>query len=168
MNVVIFLVQVYDVRYMPRVSSLGYTPKQLAYARRVLDGGAHTRKDMALMSGYSQASAGNAGYLEKKMGFHNAMQKLALQSNMVVTALLEEFSNRNLRDFTDKDLIAATNVLTNSWAKFNKVNIETEMPKQQGPNRLRPVIMQHIENQTVNGEVKEVGIETNEENQSGT
>lgn len=154
---------------MPRVSSLGYTPKQLAYARRVLEGDGSTKREIALKSGYSPGSAGNAGaHLESKMGFHNAMAKLAAQSNMVVTALMEEFQNRGVKHFSDKDLIAATNALTNSWMKFNKVNIENATPKAQTPNRLRPVIMQHIENQTVNGPINELPTNNNEENQSGT
>jgi len=61
---------------------------------------------------------------------------------------MEEFASRGFKDFSNKDLVGALNAIGSAWSRFN-----TPAKKEGGsesPNRLRTVILQQIENQTVN------------------
>lgn len=130
------------------------TPKQVAYARR-LWGGEHTsKKQLALDVGYSPTTANVVGAkIEKTRGFQNAMANLAAESNSLALTIMHEFKARGVQDFSNKDLIGALNAIGGAWARFNtalsKHNDMTGPNTKLGQNKLRTVILQQVENQTV-------------------
>lgn len=128
----------------------GSTIRQVAYARKLFNGQGKSKKEIALSVGYSPAIANNANAkIEETEGFHNAMAKLAADSNNLVLAVMEEYKARGLKDFSNKDLNGAMNAIAAAWDRI---------AKQRAPNRnedpetnpLRKVFMQKVENQTIN------------------
>ena len=120
----------------------------MAYAKRLLGAQGTSKKDIALDVGYSPAVAHSvSSHIENKPGFNNAMVRLAVDSNNLALAAMHEFKARGFKEFTNKELIGALNAIGNAWTKFNK-NGE---PKESSPssNKLRTVILNQIENQTV-------------------
>lgn len=141
---------------MVRIKKNESTPMQTAYARRVWAGAGKDRKHIALDVGYSPAVA-NAiiQKIESKPGFNNAMAKLAAESNGMALSVLHEFKARGLKDFSNKDLVGALNAIGGAWQKFNsgfQRNMDGPGTKL-GSNRLRSIILQRVENQTVNNNV---------------
>jgi hypothetical protein len=135
--------------------------RQVAYARRVWGGKDQNKKQVALDVGYSPAVARSCvSKIENHKGFNNAMAKLAAESNNLALSIMHEFKSRGVEDFSNKDLIGALNAIGGAWSKFNGA-LREEMneggPKDNGKNRLRTVVLQQIENQTLNtGPVREV------------
>jgi hypothetical protein len=131
--------------YVPKGKS---TMKQMAYARRVFSADGVNKKQIALDVGYApNLSRSVTTHIEETAGFHNAMARLALESNNLALAAIEEFKARGFEDFSNKEMIAALNSISEAWARFNVA------PKEGGNkannNKLRTVILQRIENQTV-------------------
>lgn len=107
-----------------------------------------SKKQIALDVGYSPSAANSlASHVEATEGFHNAMIKLATDSNNLALAAMEEFKVRGFKNFSDKNLVGALNAIGNAWAKFNATNKFKE--EKQSTNKLRTVILQQVENQTV-------------------
>jgi hypothetical protein len=132
-----------------RIRNRDCTIKQMAYAQRMLGGQGETKKEIALNSGYSPHVARSVkSHIETKPGFHNAMTKLAVESNNLALAAMHEFKARGFEGFTNKELIASLNAIGMAWAKFNA------MPKERGlgqeNNKLRTIVLQQIENQNNN------------------
>ena len=122
--------------------------KQLAYAKNLLGGQGYSKKQIALNSGYSPAVANSIkSHIENKPGFHNAMARLAVDSNNLALAAMHEFKARGFHDFTNKELVGALNAIGNAWSKFNAVPKEKE--NNPSGNKLRTVILQQIENQNL-------------------
>lgn len=122
--------------------------KQLAYARRVWGAKGEDKKSIALDVGYSPAVANSVvSKIESRPGFNNAIARLAADSNNMAIAVLAEFKARGLEDFSNKDLISATNAIVNAWSKFNKGLEDSVRPRDNGGNRLRTVVLQQIQNQ---------------------
>lgn len=137
--------------YLPmKRTRVGSTIQQVAYARKLFNGQGKSKKEIALSVGYSPAMANNAlAKIENTEGFHNAMQRLATDSNNLLLACMEEYKIRGLSTFSDKDLNGAMNAITAGWdriAKARAPNKNTD-PEQ---NPLRRVFMQKVENQTIN------------------
>lgn len=127
----------------------GSSLQQTAYARRIFGGQGKCKKDIALEVGYSPAVANSvSSHVEKTVGFHNAMAKLAVDSNNLALAAMEEFSARGFKDFTNKDLVGALNAIGSAWSRFNAVR-DKKGEGTQSTNKLRTVILQQVENQTV-------------------
>lgn len=138
---------------MPRTKKGQSTPRQVAYARRVFNGDGVSRKQIALDVGYPPSMANLVKEkIESTVGFNAAMMKLAADSNNVALAALHEFQVRGFSEFSNKDLVAALNAIGNAWAKFNERNKPREESESKG-NKLRTIVMQHIENQTMNNTV---------------
>jgi len=134
---------------MAFIKTKGSTMKQMAYARGILGAKGKSKKDIALSVGYSPNVANSvSAHIENKPGFANAVAALAHDSNNLALAAMAEFKARGFKDFSNKDLIGALNAIGMAWSKFN------QQPKEKDPsnsaNRLRTVILQQIENQTVN------------------
>lgn len=134
---------------MVYVKKRGSTMKQIAYARRIFGAEGKNKKQIALDVGYSPSVANSiAAHIENKPGFNNAMALLAADSNNLALAAMHEFKARGFADFSNKDLVGALNAIGSAWSRFNAV------PKGEGgtpsTNKLRTVILQQIENQTVN------------------
>lgn len=129
------------------------TPRQTAYARRIWAGAGNSKKEIAIDVGYAPSTANVAvDHIEKTKGFHNAMAKLAAESNGVALSILHEFRVRGVQDFSNKDLIGALNAIGSAWGKFNAPllkNMDGPGTKA-GNNRLRTVILQQVENQVIN------------------
>lgn len=124
--------------------------KQVAYARRLFNGDGKTKKDIARSVGYSPAMANNAfAKIESSEGFHNAMQKLAMESNNLLLAVMEQYKARGLQGFSNKDLNGAMNAIAAGWDRIAKQRApnRNQDPEQ---NPLRKVFMQKVANQTIN------------------
>ena len=122
--------------------------KQLAYARKLFGGEGTCKKQIALDVGYSSAVANSvSSHIENKPGFNNAMAALAIDSNNLALSAMHEFKARGFEDFSNKELTGALNAIGNDWSKFNKV--PEEMKSKSETNKLRTVILNQIENQTV-------------------
>ena len=132
-----------------KISKKGSSLKQVAYARRIFGGQGKCKKQIALDVGYSPNVANSiSSHIENQPGFHNAMAFLARDSNNLALAAMEEFKARGFKDFSNKDLVGALNAIGSAWSRFN-----APPPNQKGDgqsnNRLRTVILNQIEQQTV-------------------
>lgn len=113
----------------------GSTPKQFAYATRMLNGQADSKKEAALLSGFSMTVAENAhAKIEKTEGYHNAMIVLATKSNNLMLAAMHEFEARGLKNFTNKELVGALNAIGAAWERVEKQRNPHKEPD--GSNRL--------------------------------
>jgi hypothetical protein len=132
--------------------------KQTAYARRVFGAQGTTKKEIALDIGYSANVANSvSSHIEKKPGFNYAMAQLAVDSNNLALAAMSEFKARGFKDFSNKELISTLNAIGSAWSRFNVVK---EKPNDHPTNnKLRTVILQQIENQTLNTATKPKPIE---------
>ena len=109
-----------------------------------------SKKQIALDSGYSPAVANSvSSHIENKPGFNNAMSALAIDSNNLALSAMHEFKARGFEDFSNKDLIGALNAIGNAWAKFNTQTPKSDPGDRLGTNKLRTVILQQVENQTI-------------------
>ncbi len=132
-----------------KISKVGSTPQQVAYARRVWSGQGIDKKQMALDVGYSPSVANSVvSKVESRPGFNNAMAKLAADSGHIALSVMHELKARGFEDFSNKDLVGALNAIAGAWDRFNKGLIESVKPADNGKNRLRTVVLQRIENQT--------------------
>lgn len=132
----------------------GYTIQQYAYAQRTFNGKGVNKKQIALDVGYSPSIAQSVHCkIEKREGFKVAMLELARQSNNLALAALKEFDLRGLDSFSNKDLIAALNAIGSAWSRFNdrdRYDDEDGGYRSNRNNKLRTVVLQQIEQQTVN------------------
>ena len=128
----------------------GSTPKQYAYAtRRLSPGGATSKKEMALLSGFSPSVAENVkAKIEDTEGYKNAIIVLATKSNNLMLAAMTEFEARGLKGFSNADLTKALNAITGSWVQIEKSRAPNQMKTPEG-NRLRGVFTRRVETQTV-------------------
>lgn len=117
----------------------GSTIKQYAYATRRLSGQGNSKKEIALLSGYTQSMAENAkAKIEDTEGYQNAVIQLATESNNLLMAVMAEFKVRGLSDFSNKDLNAALNAISGAWDRIEKTRAPNQMKTPQG-NPLRAV-----------------------------
>jgi hypothetical protein len=140
---------------MVKVPRGGFTSQQLAYARRSFSANSNDyKKTIALDCGYSPLIARNATTkIEKTKGFHNAIAALAKDSHNVALQVMEELKGRGFHDYSNKDLVGALNAISLAWSRFNDPLIKKEAAKYRGlepeKNRLRAVVFQQVENQTI-------------------
>jgi hypothetical protein len=132
--------------------------RQIAYARKTWGGKASAKKQAALDVGYSMAVANSPkSKIEDKKGFNNAMARLAAESNNLALSIMHEFKSRGVKDFSNKDLVGALNAIGGAWSRFNTGLKEMNRPEDNGRNRLKTIVLQQIENQTLNtGPVRDV------------
>lgn len=135
-----------------KISSTGSTIKQQAYARRIWGAKGSDKTNIALDVGYSKyVSRSASSKIEATKGFNNAMTALARESNNMALTILHEFRSRGVSKFSNKDLVGALNAIGGAWKTFNTANLPV---KGQGNladgNRLRAVILQQVEHQTIN------------------
>lgn len=121
----------------------------MAYARQVFGAQGKSKKQIALDVGYAPQVANSVtSHIESKPGFNNAMAALAIDSNNLALAAMHEFRARGFEDFSNRDLVGALNAIGAAWERFNRVPREKEVDPSK--NKLRTVILQQIENQTMN------------------
>lgn len=143
---------------MPRTKKGQSSPRQVAYARRVFGGQGVSRQQIALDVGFAPSTARvPMQKIESTVGFNAAMMKLATDSNNVALAALHEFKVRGFNEFSNKDLVGALNAIGNAWSRFNpEARARKNDDESNSKNRLRTVVLQQIENQTINtGEIIE-------------
>jgi len=131
--------------------------KQMAYARRLFGGDGTNKKQIALDCGYSPNVADSvSSHIESKPGFNNAMSALAIDSNNIALAAMSEFKARGFKDFSNKELTGALNAIGNAWSKFNAPLLKNPDEGNKSTNKLRTVILQQVENQTISpgGEIQ--------------
>lgn len=130
-------------------SRSGHTIKQYAYATRVLTGGAKSKKEAALLSGYSMTMAENAkAKIENTEGYQNAIGVLAAESNNLLLGIMAEFKTRGLKKFSNADLVKALNAMTGAWDKIEERRSPSKMKTPEG-NPLRGVLMRRVEEVSV-------------------
>ena len=135
---------------MPKISKTGSTPMQRSYALRVWGAKGKDKKAIAMDVGYSAYVARSAtSKIENTKGFHNALQKLANDSNNMALSVMEEFKARGLKGFSNKDLVAALNAIAGAWSKFNNEEIKSSRPQSDSGNRLKTIVQNRIEHQTI-------------------
>lgn len=127
----------------------GSTIKQYAYATRMMNGEATSKKEAALLSGFSMSVAENAkAKIENTEGFKNAMMILAARSNNLLVAVMNEFEARGMKGFSNPDLIKAMNAVTTAWDKIESRRAPNKMKTPEG-NPLRAVFTKRVETQKV-------------------
>lgn len=126
----------------------GSTIKQFAYATRMMNGEAESKKEAALLSGFSISVAENAkNKIENTDGFKNAVGVLAYRSNNLLVAVMNEFEVRGLSDFSNADLVKAMNAISTAWDKIDNKRAPNKMKTEEG-NPLRGVFTRRVETQT--------------------
>jgi hypothetical protein len=128
----------------------GSTPRQYAYANKLLNGDGLSKKDIARSVGFSPSLARNPKQkIESTEGFHNAIIELATKSNNILVAALHEYEARGFKKFTPGELATAVSTIMSVWEKFDK---KLNPPEKEGggTNKLRSIVLQRIENQTMN------------------
>ena len=117
----------------------GSTIKQYAYATRRLNGQGGSKREIALLSGYTKSMAENAKYkIEETEGYKNAVIELAHKSNNLLLAVMAEFESRGLSDFSNKDLNAALNAISGAWDRIERTRAPNRFKTPEG-NPLRAI-----------------------------
>ncbi len=125
-------------------TSKGSTIKQYAYATRRLSGNAKTKKEAALLSGFSLSVAENVkAKVEDTEGYQNAVMVLAAESNNLLLGVMAEFKARGLQDFSNKDLVSAMNAISAAWTRIEEKRAPNKMQTPEG-NRLRSVFTERV------------------------
>ncbi len=127
----------------------GSTPHQYAYATRRLNGDGSSKKEIALLSGYSMNVAENVkAKVEDTTGYKNAVIELAVKSNNLLLAAMTEFEARGLEGFSNAELTKALNAISGAWSHIEKHRAPDQMKTVEG-NPLRGVFQRRVETQTV-------------------
>lgn len=126
----------------------GSTTKQYAYAMRRLNGQGQSKREMALLSGYSQTMAKNPAHkIEKTEGYNNAVIELAAKSNNLLLGVMAEFEARGLEKFSNKDLNAALNAISGAWDRIEKTRAPNKLKTPEG-NPLRAIFTERTRTAT--------------------
>lgn len=138
----------------------GSTIKQVAYATRMMNGDAGSKKEAALLSGFSMSMAENAKYkIEETEGYKNAMIMLHQRSNNLLNAVMYEFEARGINKFSNKDLISALNAISSAWDRIDTKRSPAKMKTPEG-NPLRAVFTRRVETATFEQVPAEIPIPT--------
>lgn len=114
-----------------------------------MNGAAETKKEAALLSGFSMSVAENAKHkIEETEGYQNAIIGLATESGNLLQAILAEFKARGIKNFSNTDLIKALNAITGAWEKIEAKRALPLMKTPEG-NPLRAVFTKRVETQSV-------------------
>ena len=131
-----------------KIARNGSSLRQTIYARKSWGADQETKKLIALDTGYSPSVANSVvSKIESRPGYHNAMAKLASESNNLALEVMHTLKARGFDTFSNKDLVSALNAISGAWDRFNKGLVEAEKPADNGKNRLRTIILQNIEHQ---------------------
>lgn len=126
----------------------GSTIKQVAYATRMMNGEATSKKEAALLSGFSMSVAENAKHkIETTEGYKNAMIQLHTRSNNLLNAIMFEFETRGLTKFSNKDLVSALGAITKAWDKIDSKRATPHM-KDPEKNPLRAIFTEKTTTRT--------------------
>jgi hypothetical protein len=127
----------------------GSTIKQYAYATRKLGGQGSSKKEIALLSGFSRSVANNVkAKIEDTEGYQNAIATLAVESNNLLLSVLAQFKARGLQEFSNKDLVSALNAITGAWTKIEEKRAPAQLKTPEG-NRLRSIFTERTRTVTL-------------------
>lgn len=141
----------------------GSTIKQVAYATRLMNGQATSKKEAALLSGFSMSVAENAKYkIEETEGYKNAMIHLAQRSNNLLMGIMNEFEIRGMKDFSNKDLISALNAITSAWDKIDTKRAPAKMKTPEG-NPLRAIFTERTRTAVIESAPREAAADAKKE-----
>lgn len=136
-----------------RRTKTGFTRRQYAYAKRTLGGDKDSKKDLALAVGYSPSVAHSvAQKIENTEGFDNAMALLASESGNLMMKIYHTLNKKDLSKESVPVLLNAVTTMANAWQAFTP---KEERTKESGANKLRSIVLNRIENQTINVKAKE-------------
>jgi len=139
---------------MPRAGKYGSTAKQRAYALRTWGAKGKDKQQIALDCGYSRHVAKTVkSKIENTRGYNNVIAKMAADSNNLALSVMATLRARGFEDFSNKDLVGALNAISGAWKIFNAPLLEKAERDTNGDgsaNKLRTVILQRIENATIN------------------
>lgn len=130
----------------------GSTLKQYAYAKKLLGAEKQTKKEIALSVGYSPSIAENTkSMIEQTEGFDNAMNALASETGNLVMQIYHTLKNKDLSKESVPVLLDAVTTMANAWERFTP---KQTAEKGKGANKLRGIVLQRIEHQTINNNTK--------------
>lgn len=141
----------------------GSTIKQVAYATRMMSGQAGSKKEAALLSGFSMSVAENVkAKIEDTEGYQNAIIGLATQSGNLLQAVMAEFKARGIENFSNGDLIKAMNAIAGAWDKIDQRRAPNKMKTPEG-NRLRTIFTERTRTAVMESVPSEVPASANQE-----
>ena len=130
----------------------GYTRKQYAYAQNNLGGKGKTKKEIALMSGYKTSVAESVrDKIENTEGYANAMSALASETGNAALQIYHAFKHKDLSKESIPTLMSALSTIASAWETFTPKQKQSEDAPS---NKLRGILLQHVENQTINNKGK--------------
>ena len=122
----------------------GYTRKQYAYAQHSLSGKGKTKKEAALLSGFSPSVALKATEkIERTEGYANAMAALASETGNVALKVLHTLKHKNLENEDTRVLLEAVTVLASAWDRFTPKPSKDEETRKDG-NMLRAIFVETV------------------------
>ncbi len=114
-----------------------------------MGGQGKSKKEIALLSGYTKSMAENAKYkIETTEGYKNAMINLAQKSGNLLMGVMAEFEARGFKNFSNKDLVSAINAVTGAWDKIDTKRAPVAM-KNPEKNPLRAIFTDRVQTRTV-------------------
>lgn len=133
----------------------GSTIRQKNYALKAFAGTCRTKKEAALDVGYpSNVASSVKSKIENTKGYKNAMIEILTESDNLVLNIMGEFKRRGFEEFSNRDLTRSIEAIGNAWSKFNGINdAAKKVREEETHNKLRTVVLQQIEHQTVNNNV---------------
>lgn len=140
----------------------GFTNKQYAYAKKRLGGDNDTKRGTALAVGYAPSVANVATHhIEQTEGFDNAMAMLASESGNLMMQIYHQLKNKDLEKESVSTLLNAVTVVSQAWERFTPKQKDTENTG----NKLRSIVLNRIEHQTINAPVKDKDIKDTDKGQ---
>lgn len=119
----------------------GYTTKQWAYAQNRYGAKGDSKKEIALVSGYSPSVANSVvGKIESTEGYANALGALAMENGNVALKVYAEIKNRDLSKIDFDKLLNSITVLANAWSVYVPKNEKTS----ESGNKLREIVMARV------------------------
>lgn len=122
--------------------------KQKAYALNSLTKGVRSKKEAALMSGYSESAANSVAVkIEGTEGYSNAMRDIAAETGNVVLEIYHTIKNKDLSKEDFKTLVNAAGVLAGAFERFNGGSKKEATPEK--INNLKVIFQNHAKGATV-------------------
>lgn len=113
--------------------------RQLNYARGRTNP-TKTKYQVAIEAGFSPSTARVPQLIENKVGFSLAMAQLAGEAGNAVMKAYHELNSRDMSKEDTKTILHSIDVLSKAFERF-----APREPKEEKPNRLREILLNHTE-----------------------